>query len=990
MAFPSQDLRQPEERYGNFVLTRSLDIEELQCTLRELVHTPSGAHILHIEADDDENLFCLSFQTLPQTSNGVAHILEHVTLCGSEKFPVDDPFFAMGRRSLNTYMNALTGSDFTCYPAATQVPKDFYNLLDVYLDAVFKPNLSLYSFLQEGHRLEFEVPDDPSTPLKYKGVVFNEMKGSMASPDTRLWRTMTQALFPDTTYGVNSGGDPKAITSLTYQELLTFHRKFYHPSRCLFFFYGNLPLQQHLDFLEERALGEVQAQAPLPPIPQQQRFKTPLHLVDHYPLTPGQNPEDRSMVSFGWLTCSVLEQQELLALCVLDVALMGTDASPLKRALLESGLCKQVSSYIDIDIAEIPYVLILKGCKAEDADAIEHLVLETLRHIAAAGIPQHLIEAALHQLELDRSEITGDSTPFGLSLFMRAALIKQHGGPPESGLRTHALFDKLRPKMQKDRYLSELLEKHFLHNSHRVRLCLIGDPHLTAREEQEERQALDAIQATLTDKQKVDLVEQSRALAAYKDSHDEEDPDLLPKLSLADVPQALHDFPLKHETYQDLNIFHHECFTNSLVYADLVFDLPYIAEDDLPYVRLFTVLFDELGTKKRDYRNNLEYLLEHTGGVSASLSLNVQAADCHQFFPYLCISGKALHYKADKLFAILIEMIEGVDVTDKPRIRDLLVQHYSSLSHSLHQQALRYATNLSASRLSISSRVANEWYGLNYYATIKKIAKNLDQELPNVLERLVRLKEDLLCLGRAQLVLSCQKNTFDALKKAKFYGLAAPATEPCSPWEGNYPLHLAIPQGRLISSPVAFTAQVFNTIPYIHPASPALGIASHLLDNKVLHARIREQGGAYGGGAVSNATSGNFYFYAYRDPHLASTVQAFEDSLAHIARGSFSEADLEEAKLSMIQHFDAPVAPGSRASTSYSWWRSGKTHARRMAFRHGLLSTTKEQVQQAVLDHLLEGLASSSLVTFASQDFLEKENAAFVRQGKPPLPIFDI
>ncbi|HNA62978.1 MAG TPA: insulinase family protein, partial [Rhabdochlamydiaceae bacterium] len=289
------------ERYKDFLVQKVVKLDELQATLLELEHVHSGAIVMQIENDDPENLFCLSFQTLPSSSNGVAHILEHTVLCGSRKFPVKDPFFAMTRRSLNTFMNALTGADFTCYPAASQVEKDFYNLLDVYLDAVFHPHLRRESFLQEGHRLELTNPKDLNSPLVWKGVVYNEMKGAMAPADTRLWHTMMAALVPDLTYSHVSGGDPAVIPSLTYEELIHFHETYYHPSRCLFFFYGNLPLKHHLDFIEERVLKSATQLAPLPALPRQKRFKHPLIREGSYPVSE-DDVENMTMTAWGWLT----------------------------------------------------------------------------------------------------------------------------------------------------------------------------------------------------------------------------------------------------------------------------------------------------------------------------------------------------------------------------------------------------------------------------------------------------------------------------------------------------------------------------------------------------------------------------------------------------------------------------------------------------------------------------------------------------------------
>jgi len=390
MKTQEQELTKHGDTYRNFRLTYLKEIPEIRCTLRELVHEPTGAHVLHLANDDPENLFCLSFRTTPTSSNGVAHILEHTVLCGSEKYPIKDPFFAMTRRSLNTFMNAMTGADFTCYPAASQVPKDFYNLLEVYLDAVFAPKIEELSFKQEGCRLEFAKPEDPTTPLEYKGIVYNEMKGVLASPSARLDDILSEALCPDLTYGFNSGGDPKVIPQLTYEEFKTFYDTYYHPTRCLFYFYGNLPLTDHLDFIADKTLDKAKGAEPLPPIPRQPRYTQPIKRSGTYPAGPDVDDSDKAYVTLGWLTCHILDLDEVLALEVIDSALMDTDASPLRLALLKSGLCKQAGSSLEDEISEVPFTITLRGCEASNADAIEKFILDELKRIAKEGIPEKL------------------------------------------------------------------------------------------------------------------------------------------------------------------------------------------------------------------------------------------------------------------------------------------------------------------------------------------------------------------------------------------------------------------------------------------------------------------------------------------------------------------------------------------------------------------------------------------------------------------------
>lgn len=975
--------------YKDFKVTHVIDIPELQCSLVELVHQPSGAQIMYIPSDDPENLFCLSFQTLPESSNGVAHILEHTVLCGSKKFPVKDPFFAMQRRSLNTFMNALTGSDFTCYPASSQVPKDFYNLLEVYLDAVFYPSLNELSFLQEGHRLEFSIRNDPTSSLEYKGIVFNEMKGAMSSSNSRLSEVLNQALFPDLTYGINSGGDPKHIPELTHQELKNFHEKFYHPSRCLFFFYGNMPLEGHLDFIEKNVLNAVKKVDPLPPLPLQKRFTEPKRITQHYPIAEDESLHDKTLIAFSWLTCHILEQQELLALSVIEIILMDTDASPLKMALLKSELCKQVGCYMDCEISEVPVVISLKGCNPDAANELEKLLKRTLEGIVQNGIPLNQVENAIHQLEFHHSEITGDHAPFGLSLFMRSGLLKQHGGDPESGLRVHALFEELRMRNLKDPlYLTGLIKKYFIDNPHFVRVVLVPDKELAAKELAEEKAALDSIQQRLTKAQSAEIIRKSTELLVLQKMQEEEiNVNVLPKVTLDDIPRLSRVFPLSYEKIENIEVYHHACFTNEIVYADLVFDLPHIVEADLSYVRLFTTLLNQMGCGGRSYADNLEYIQANTGGVGSFLTLNLQASNHSEFNPSLYIRGKALYRKTPKLFNLIHELATSVDFTDIPRLKEVILKQYTGLQSSLSQNSLKYAINLSASSLDIPSKIANDWYGLEYFWKIKAIAQDFDAHAAFLVDKMQELQKKLLCLDHPHVIITCDAVMYDQIKGNQFYGLQTLQTKPFSKWSSDYPLNAPYSHARTIASPIAFTGKVLKTVSYNHPDAPALSIAAFLLDNLTLHTVIREQGGAYGGGAVSNPMSGNFYFYSYRDPNISTTLKAFGQAVHNLIKGKFTKSDLEEAKLEMIQALDAPVAPGSRGDLAYGWMREGKTPEVRQVFRDRVIQLTRTDVINAVKSHVVKGLPSATTVVFAGRDLLEKENVKLLAEGQQSFQI---
>lgn len=658
---------------------------------------------------------------------------------------------------------------------------------------------------------------------------------------------------------------------------------------------------------------------------------------------------------------------------------------------MQSGLCKQVSSSLDTEISEVPFSIILRGCKEKNVDLIEKTLFNSLNDIVKEGIPSDLIENAIHQVEFYRSEITGDHAPFGLSLFMRSALFKQHGGKPEYGLMIHALFAELRNRVTSDpNFFTKLIQKYLLENTHMVRIVLSPDPHLEEKELFEEKQILEEMKSKFTEQEKERIVEEAKRLRVFQREQEEEDVDILPKIDISDVPKKARFYKLDHQVVNNFNLYHHECFTNDIVYADLAFPLPTLHEEDLFYVRLISVLLPQLGMGGRSFEDNLNYIQAHTGGVSTYLSLNIQAQDHFKFHPAFHIRGKALHRKVENLFILMKDMADSVNFKDIERIKTILMKQASALESSINSQALKYAINLSSSGLNLPSKMADEWYGLPYYWNLKYLTSNFEAQKEHLVDKLLNLKDKILCVGEPDLIVSSDKEIYCSLFSRNFYGLVDLKLRESHAWECHYPLAEVPSQGRIIASQVAFSGKVFPTVSYVHPDSPALNVASYLFDNLVLHKKIREEGGAYGGGSVCNSLSGNFYFYSYRDPNIANTLSAFDQSVEEIVNGHFDEQDLEEAKFEMIQSLDSPVAPGSRAIVAYSWLKEGKTPQMRQAFRDAILTMTKDELIIAVKRQIVNHMADGANVVFAGKDLLEKENKALEAMGKPPLKILSL
>ena len=477
----SGDRNNPDLKKGDsflgYTINRIVKLEEIDSFYYELEHVGTGAKHVHISNNDKENTFSVAFKTVPSDSTGVAHILEHTALCGSNKFPVNDPFFSMLKRSLSTFMNAFTASDWTMYPFSTQNRKDFYNLMDVYLDSAFFPNLRELSFKQEGHRMELEDSLESADParLVIKGVVYNEMKGAMSSPNQVVGQSLLSSLFPDTTYRFNSGGDPVYIPELTHRQLIEFHRRHYHPSNAYFYTYGNLPLEDHLTFIEDKILKTFKKTDPGTDVPSQPRWNKSRETSYPFMLGKSEDPVKKYQACISWLCADIRETFEVLVLALLEQILTGNSASPLRKALIDAGLGSALSDYsgFDADNRDTVFSIGLKDVREEDSAKIEEIVFDVLTGHAENGIEKPLIDAAIHQLEFHRKEVRNTPYPQGLRLFMSICATWLHGGRPERILKIDEDLDKIKSEVEAGSFFEKYIKKHFLDNPHRDRKSVV-------------------------------------------------------------------------------------------------------------------------------------------------------------------------------------------------------------------------------------------------------------------------------------------------------------------------------------------------------------------------------------------------------------------------------------------------------------------------------------------------------------------------------------
>ncbi|MEA3544526.1 MAG: insulinase family protein, partial [Thermodesulfobacteriota bacterium] len=893
-----------------FIVERIDALPSINATMIRLHHQVTGARFMHLERDDDNHLFAVGFRTPPDDSTGVAHILEHTALCGSKRFPVRDPFFSMLKRSLNSFMNAMTASDWTLYPFSSMNRKDFHNLLDIYLDAAFYPRLTERDFSQEGHRLEYAEGADSNSPLEYKGVVYNEMKGAMSDPSSLLTQRLDKHLYPTTTYRHNSGGEPADIPALSWQQLRDFHARYYHPSNSWFFSSGNLDLSSLLEIVEERVLKNFERLDLDTEVPAEQYLEKPLRVTENYPLDAGEPLEKRSMVEVAWLDGDINDSFERLAMSLLAALLLGNPAAPLYKALLDSGLGANLApgtGYHD-DNRTTYFAAGLQGTDPEHAPAIEKLILETLEQIASEGFTSERIDAAIHRLEFSNREVTGDSYPYSLLLLMRLMGPWIHGGDPLAALNFEANLRQLRQELDNGPFFENLIRNRLLNNQHRVTLLLQPDTELGSRQDAATRAELDNIERQLSETEKEQLVERAKELAAAQEEL--EDLSCLPTLELSDIPPHEPAVLVEQQLEESVRKFWFSQPTNGIGVVRFNFGLDSLTAEQRKYLPIFGSLLTQIGAGERDYLQMAEAMEAVTGGISARTSLLDDPQDVDNFTASFELKGKALVRNCQPLFGLLHDILLTPDFNNLQRIHTVLNQIQVSLENSVPQSGHTYAARTAASSLSLAGWQREQWAGLSQVALIRELAAKPVEELAELATVLTETAKRLFSQQQLQTAITVEAENFTPFKIAlsellEQIPIASPNRELLTGDFTSQPLR----QGVIWSLPVNYVSRVFRAVSYVHSDSAALTVLAKLLRAEFLHREIREKGGAYGGLAGYNAEAGQFSMLSYRDPHIVRTLQVYNQAIDWAVAGDFPPDSIKEAVLAVFGDLDKPLSP---------------------------------------------------------------------------------
>ena len=943
-----------------FQLVRQHHVEALDILVCEYKHKVTGAVHYHLATNHDENVFLVAFRTQPMDSKGEAHILEHTALCGSEKFPVRDPFFLMIRRSLNTFMNAFTAADWTAYPFATQNKKDFQNLLSVYLDATFAANLNPLDFAQEGIRIELENGE----PV-YKGVVFNEMKGAMSSPSDQLYHQLAHHLFPETTYHYNSGGDPKDIPDLTYDELVGFYKSHYHPSNAVFMTFGNEPAYKLQEQFETLALVKFEKGQTLHS-KAETRLTAPVAVTETYAVD-AEDLTDKTYHIISWLLPQASDIKIRLGMRLVEGILLEDSASPLRHYLETCGYAQSTGPIMGVDDSnyEMTFFCGVQGSNPEHAEEFKNGVFKVLEDVASKPVDSNMVDAILHQIELHQREINGDGMPYGLSLILNGLSSAIHHSDPVDVWDVDTAIANVKEELKDPMWLSNLIKEHLIDNPHRVQMTLVPDATKSAKEAEDEKARLAAIGAKLTEADKAEIIAQTEALKVRQDTPD--DLNLLPKVGLEDVPAQMQIVQgqlreiISNRLDTPLNLYH--AGTNGIYYNQVLIQIP----DDIvksPYFNLMSILMGEVGAGEYDYLELQQLQTAVSGGLGMGASLRSKVDDKGKITAWLTLTTKSLvnNLEAIRLLKVAFEQLR---FDEKDRIIELLQQRKTRWSARLSGSGHSYAMQIAGrnhSALALRDYNTTGLGALNWLGElVSKIEKDeaaydqLIQELKVIHNRLLKAPK--------QFLLVCEEHQSDRLieeiqnvwDKLSIDQVDAELTQISFENSDN-------DEAWLIQANVQFCSSAYAAVEVSHPDAAPLMVLAAYLRNGFLHSAIREKGGAYGGGASYDGNACSFRFYSYRDPRLAETFQDFEASVEWLFNAEQLPHQLEEAILGLIASMDKPGSPAGEAITACYSLLHARTPAFRAQLRERLLAVNLDDLKRVADVYLRQQKPSKAVV----------------------------
>ena len=940
-----------------------------------LRHKKTGARVMLIENSDENKVFNIAFRTPPKNSTGVAHILEHSVLCGSREFPLKDPFVELVKGSLNTFLNAMTYPDKTCYPVASCNDRDFQNLMHVYLDAVFYPNIYKKEeiFRQEGWNYHLEKKEGP---LKYNGVVYNEMKGAFSSPDDVLEREIMNSLFPDTTYGCESGGDPVNIPDLSYEEFLDFHRQYYHPSNSFIYLYGNMDMEEKLEFLDSYYLSAFDSLVIDSEIRDQEAFAQVKDIQKSYPVSEDEGEEDNTYLSYNMVVGEAADINLSLAFEVLDYALLSAPGAPLKQALLDAKIGKDIYGSFEDGIKQTYFSIVAKGANLSQKEEFVKVIRDTLTKIAEEGIDKKAVTAGINYYEFRFREADFSSYPKGLMYGLDILSSWLYDDTkPFCEVQLLEGFEFLKKALEEG-YFEELIRKYLLDNTHGAILSLVPEKGLAAKRDKELEEKLENYRKSLSDEELTRMVENTKALEAYQEA--EETPEALtciPMLSREDIKKEITGLTNEEHHVEDSLFLYHDVCTNGIGYADLLFEIHDFDVDTVHYLGLLKSVLGAVDTENYTYGELFNEVNARTGGIAYGIEVFDDAQDTDAFRAMFAVRGKALYPEMDFMFSMIREVLTTSKLDDTKRLYEIIARVRSRAQASLASAGHSTAVLRGASYASPMAAFQDEMAGIGYYQFIEKLEKDFDSCKDEIVKNLRKVMEEVLRPENFCVSYTGERESLDVVK-AQAAGIKKVLFNGQKPESVKQAPCIKKNEAFKTSGQVQYVAQNGNFRKKGLEYTGALEILKVILSYDYLWINLRVKGGAYG--CMSGfKRNGESFLVSYRDPHLKRTLEVYQGVPDYIRAFEADEREMTKYIIGTISNKDVPRTPQMQGSISKTAYFSNVTEDMLQKERNQILGAQKEDIQK--LAALVEAvLSDDQICVVGSETAIEKAEDVFM------------
>ena len=954
--------------YNGFKLIEKSTVKEINSEALIFEHVDTKAKLLKLINEDDNKVFAISFRTPPEDSTGVAHILEHSVLCGSRKFPLKEPFVELIKGSLNTFLNAMTFPDKTMYPVASRNKQDFFNLMDVYLDAVFYPNIYEQPeiFMQEGWHYEIE---DENKDIEYKGVVYNEMKGAFSSPDSILSRKIMETLYPDTAYGVESGGDPDNIPELTYDKFIEFHKRYYHPSNSYIYLYGDGDTLEELQFIQENYLKNFSKIDIDSSIKEQKSFDNMKEIKVEYPILPDEKEEDKTFLSLNLSIDKSTNKEFYLAFSILEHLLLETQAAPLKRALIQSGIGKDVFGSYENSVLQPFFSIIVKNSNEDKKEEFRNIVINTLKDLAKNGIDKKLVEASINLKEFELREADFGGYPTGLIYGIKCMDSWLYDSEPLMHLKYEEVLNKIKTNALNGNYFENLIEKYLLNNPHSSLLIVYPAKGIAEKKNEKIKEYLRKYKENLSEKELDNLIKETKLLKERQITQDsEENLKKIPLLSIEDIDKNTERLPIEIEEEESIKILKHDIITNKIAYVNLYFNICNVPCELVSYAGLLAGLIGNIDTENYSYEELANEININTGGIYSSVDIYPNSKKADEFIPAFKVKSKSMIDKLPKLFELLKEELIYSKFEDHNRIKELISQLKSRMEMVIFDIGHLMAAGRVGSYFSAATDYSEKVAGLKFYHFICELERNFDgNEIENKLKELCQFifNKENLTVG-----VTTEKEDYEEFKK-NFHVLLSELgnnkMESCKYEFKEEQLN----EGLMTSGKVQYNAKGYNFKKLGYNYSGSMKVLKSIISYDYLWNKVRVQGGAYGCFGVFNR-NGNMYFTSYRDPALKDTFLAYDGMKNYIENFSGDEREMTKYIIGTISDIDTPLTPSMKGERAAANYFSNTSYEDLQKEREEILNVKKEDIR--ALSKLVEECMNKNFICVLGSEEKIKEN----------------